>query len=78
MSKKHFIDLAECLQNTLRELQALQPHLTPTQADQAFETVLDNICIFCRRANSNFKESRFRDYIAGKCGPSGGTIKKAS
>lgn len=66
MSKKHFIELADCLKNVMRELEALQPHLTPVQADQALETVIDNICIFCRASNSRFNESRFRDYIAGK------------
>lgn len=37
---------------------------------------VDALVRFCRRQNPAFKEGRWRDYLAGKCGPSGGEIKK--
>lgn len=37
---------------------------------------LDAICAFCRSQNPNFMESRFRAYINGQCGPSGGKVTK--
>ena len=37
--------------------------------------VLDALCRFCRSQNGHFNESRFRGYLAGACGPSGGRIE---
>jgi hypothetical protein len=39
------------------------------------EEALKAICDFCKASNPRFMENRFRDYLAGLCGPNGGTIK---
>ena len=31
---------------------------------------------FCKGQNYAFKEDRWRQYLAGECGPNGGAIKK--
>ena len=38
--------------------------------------VLDAICRFRREQNRQFNEERFRQYLAGECGPCGGKIKR--
>lgn len=55
--------LADALINIRLELECLQPHLTPSQADQAYETVLSNILIVLRERGPRFDELRFREYI---------------
>lgn len=37
--------------------------------------VVDALCRFMRRQNYAFKEDRWREYLAGQCGPSGGPVK---
>lgn len=61
MSKKDFIALAD----------ALAPLGNRIDGD-----IQNALCEFMRQQNSNFKEDRWRDYLAGNCGPSGGRIKK--
>lgn len=38
------------------------------------EPVLDAIVAFCHSQHPDFNEQRWLDYLAGKCGPNGGTI----
>jgi len=60
MSKKHFI--------------ALGDHIRANRA--AFSpAAIDALAHFCREENPRFNESRWRDYIDGKCGKNGGEIK---
>ena len=68
MSKKHFIALAD----TIREANQLNPQhaFTPEQIQALAE--------FCRSQNYDFKEDRWMDYIAGRCGKNGGAIKQAA
>lgn len=33
------------------------------------------LCRAFRRLNPQFKEDRWREYLAGRCGPNGGAIK---
>jgi hypothetical protein len=40
------------------------------------EEVLEAIIGFCRSRNGRFDEGRFRGYLAGKCGPSGGKVAR--
>lgn len=67
MSKKDFIALAD----------TLRPVFGQDSPDDGFtkEEVLGALCFFMRGQNYNFMESRWRDYLAGKCGPGGGAIK---
>ena len=68
MTKKHFIELADVLRLEIK----------PRIPADAFEVVLSEICGFCRSQNGRFDDDRFRGYVAGTCGPNGGTIKQAA
>jgi hypothetical protein len=61
MSKKHFIELADTIR---RNPQAFTP-----EAIQA-------LAAFCAAQSNAFNRTRWLDYVAGTCGPCGGTIKK--
>jgi len=39
------------------------------------EDIVQAFCGMLRKENPRFMEQRFRDYIAGKCGPNGGKVK---
>lgn len=70
MSKKDFIALAD----------EMRPVLGPGEFRQIAvdkETVMDALCRFMSRQNPQFKEDRWRAYLAGECGPGGGAIKAA-
>jgi len=64
MSKKDFVALADVVRNANK-------YIPNTFTEQA----IFKLANFCRSQNSAFKEDRWRDYIAGKCGKSGGEIK---
>ena len=64
MTKKDYILVA----NVLRHLFAREK--TFTTGD-----ILDALCDAFRQINPNFKRGRWIDYILGKCGPNGGTIR---
>ena len=57
MTKKHFIELADCIRTA---------NVTFTSAH------LKVLASFCRSQNGRFLEDRWLSYIAGKCGPNGG------
>lgn len=61
MSKKDFIALADQLRIGVEVLP---------------RDVVDVLCQFMHTQNPAFMESRWREYLAGNCGPSGGAIKK--
>lgn len=63
MSKKHFIALADTIRSNRSAF-----------SDEA----INELVRFCKSQNYQFNESRWRGYIAGKCGKNGGTIKKAA
>lgn len=63
MSKKDFIALANVIRNVNADESA-----TPFTEYQ-----IEQLGDFCRSQNSNFMYDRWIDYIAGKCGPNGGT-----
>ena len=71
LTKKDFIALAD----RLRSLQIIWRGI---DGDFLFEAVVDEICQFCRTQNPRFDEARFRAYITGECGPSGGKPKKGA
>lgn len=70
MSKKDFIALAD----TIREFNELH-HNGSATANHFDAQQIALLASFCRSQNSQFKRDRWLDYIAGKCGPNGGTIK---
>ncbi len=62
MTKKHFIALAD----------KIRAHNATTRA--AFtQDQLDTLAGFCMDQNPAFNYDRWLDYIAGKCGPNGGS-----
>jgi hypothetical protein len=65
MSKKDFIALAD----------AIREHNADYCDDQFTEAQIDSLANFCRSQNYHFMRDRWLSYIAGECGPNGGTIK---
>lgn len=68
MSKKHFIELA----NVIIRSAPADRSAYGTFSESAIKELAD----FCADQNPNFKRQRWLDYIAGKCGSSGGAIKR--
>lgn len=64
MTKKHFIALADAIRigNRFAGLE--------TFSQEAINQLAD----FCQSQNSDFKRDRWLEYIAGKCGKSGGKV----
>lgn len=69
MSKKDFIALADALRPVMEQYPENPSNPVP-------EMILVALCGYMRRQNPNFMEQRWRDYLAGICGPSGGAIKQ--
>ncbi len=69
MSKKDFIALADVIK-------AARPNADeePEMAGQ-WAYMKEVLADFCEAQNPNFMRKRWMDYIAGKCGPNGGSIK---
>lgn len=65
MTKKHFISLAN----------AIKWHNSLSHAESFTERQINVLADWCREQNSRFNQARWFDYIMGKCGPNGGTIK---
>jgi len=63
MSKKHFIALADFLKHPEGSCEPFTPKQVEHLAD------------FCKAQNPRFNRERFLDYVAGLCGPCGGSIK---
>lgn len=78
MSKKHFIELADCLKALRPEFatsdQDAERALQAGRMDQWLSTV-EELANFCAQQNSRFNRERWLDYIAGNCGPNGGKVK---
>jgi hypothetical protein len=73
MSKKHFIALADAIRDYNRNA---FPHGTNTASPLQFtHTQILSLATFCASQNFRFNKERWLDYIAGKCGPNGGSIK---
>lgn len=63
-----------------KQLIALADHIKqaqPTALAFSWEQIQWLAC-FCKEQNSNFNRERWLGYIAGKSGPSGGSIKPKS
>lgn len=66
MSKKDFIALAN-------EIRAHNRIAKCSGEPNFHEGHLDTLAAFCQRQNPNFKRDRWLSYIAGECGPNGGS-----
>lgn len=71
MTKKHFIALADIV----RELGESYRGDDTVRVDFAMANVKMFLASFCAQQNPNFNRALWLDYIAGKCGPSGGKIR---
>ncbi len=67
MSKKDFVALADELKSVGVSTYG---KMTPKE-----RVMFDAVVRFCGHANPAFKSERFRAYVAGECGPSGGELK---
>lgn len=85
MTKKHFIELADCLKKpgmipAAVERAIGQPDISDDTVEAIKQRVLkaiaDELADFCNAQNPNFNRQRWLEYIAGECGPNGGNIKK--
>jgi hypothetical protein len=70
MSKKHFIALADCV----CRIKSMQMQYDYTSME-LLGVVQDCLASFCADQNTNFNRQRWHDYIAGECGPNGGSVK---
>ena len=74
MSKKDFIALADVIRTTNAPFE--RGGFFPICAEGFFDRKLISIVAdFCQSQNPRFNRDRWLDYIAGKCGPNGGTVK---
>lgn len=64
LAKKDLIALAD-------ELRGAEV-LSNADTIELSEDLLQRLCCFLRWQNPNFKEERWREYLAGKCAPNGG------
>ena len=66
MTKKDYIAIG----NELREARALM--VASDYDTDGIDKAIDCLVRVFRRDNPAFKEDRFRDFVAGRCGPNGG------
>lgn len=72
MSKKHFILLADYI----RAAQMRGKRENGSYTSEYFSPAqLQQLASFCQEANPRFNRERWLAYIAGECGPKGGTRK---
>lgn len=82
MTKQNFIALAD----VIRAAKPTQPMYAELAAAvhpdyflgayRQWQSMLNDLVSFCKAQNSAFNENRFRSYVAGECGPNGGTTPK--
>ena len=73
MSKQDFVALADTIKSELCGFRQVYDANTPPVTVQKVVEVLAD---FCERQNPAFKRQWWLDYIAGKCGPNSGAVKK--
>jgi predicted transcriptional regulator len=74
MSKKQFIELADCLRArlaTIAEKYARSPLYLTVAQNETWETIRA-LADVCAADNPRFNRQRWIEYIAGKVGPNGG------
>ena len=67
MTKKQFVALADSIREHNRLAKFNGEHAFTVDQLAALER-------FCASENPRFKRERWLDYIAGRCGPNGGTV----
>lgn len=79
MTKKHFISLAD----TVRRLRAAYYTQHPAselahERNKIVAVITSELADWCKDHNREFNRQRWLDYVAGDCGPSGGTTSGAN
>ena len=69
MSKKDFIALADALRNA----DCWEVSIATDERFMVDSDLLRLLADFCQSQSPNFMRERWLDYIAGKCGPNGGS-----
>ena len=83
MSKKHFIELADCLRKSGMMPAAITMALESKGIEDTavvaavLQAVTRELADFCASQNPRFDRWRFIEYAAGNCGPNGGKVKAA-
>jgi hypothetical protein len=77
MSKKDFIALADALRNAYAQAN-LRAGRTGEDMHAGVTFAQNFIVNVLAESNPRFKRDRWLSYIAGECGPNGGTIKKVA
>ena len=85
MTKKTFIALADDLigikkftvQDKEQTIRCGQTIMRRLFTDEQFNFICELLADFCQSQNPRFNRERWLGYIAGKCGPSGGTKQQA-
>ena len=81
MSKKDFIALADVIKRLQPDmgipvnLSHPQAHAEKNGMQAQWLKTREALADFCESQNPNFMRERWLDYIAGECGPNGGSIK---
>lgn len=78
MSKKHFIELADCLKQSKPVIGGKDQSLYSDGHDAGrmvmWQHIVDKLADFCQSQNSNFMRDRWLGYINGENGKSGGKV----
>lgn len=68
MNQKNFIELADAIREHQENYERWK--------EQPFDIGhVETLADFCQKHNPKFNRKLWLDYIAGKCGPRGGTLK---
>lgn len=73
MTKKDYIAIGDKLAKRRVELlESIEDHGPEVDPLVVFDNTVNALIEVFRSDNPAFKESRFRDFVLGKCGPNGG------
>ena len=72
MTKKHFIALADAVRNT-EPINLKQKDARATNEHRQWERDRDMLADFCASQSPRFNRERWLAYVAGECGPNGGS-----
>ncbi len=75
LTKKDLIALADVVRNLRTVPVSLNDKAQPEMAVR-LDDLMDALVYYCANSNPRFKADRWREYVAGKCGPNGGRLLK--
>ena len=74
MTKQHFIALADAIR--AYNAQAFPAGTNIASPLEFTHTQIQTLADFCAAQNPAFNRDRWLAYVAGQCGPNGGTVKR--